>query len=148
MASITGFGVRSHRSRASSRQFRYAYVGGCVSIWPRTLTSSAMDPIEKYLRLQNDVLAPEGTRLAFFKGSTQPDVVFVGEAPGPDENISGVPFVGRSGKLVEQTLTTVGLNSFCIAFLNPVFRMPTDGAGRSVNRLVRRWTITDRWLRR
>ena len=107
-----------------------------------------MNPIEKYLRLQNDVLAPEGTRLAFFKGSTQPDVFFVGEAPGPDENISGVPFVGRSGKLVEQTLTTVGLNSFCIAFLNPVFRMPTDGAGRSVNRLVRRWTITDRWRRR
>ena len=89
-----------------------------------------MNPIEKYLRLQNDLLAPEGTRLAFFKGSTQPDVVFVGEALGPDENISGVPFVGRSGKLVEQTLTTVGLNSFRIAFLNTVFRMPTDGGGK------------------
>ena len=38
-----------------------------MSIWPRTSTSSAMNPIEKYLRLQNDVLAPEGTRLAFLK---------------------------------------------------------------------------------
>ena len=57
-------------------------------------------------------------------------MVFVGEAPGPDENISGIPFVGRSGKLVEQTLTTVGLSSFRIAFLNPVFRMPTDGGGK------------------
>ena len=57
-------------------------------------------------------------------------MVFVGEAPGPDENISGVPFVGRSGKLVEQTLTTVGLNSFRIAFLNSVFRMPTNGGGK------------------
>ena len=57
-------------------------------------------------------------------------MVFVGEALGPDENISGVPFVGRSGKLVEQTLTTVGLNSFRIVFLNPVFRMPTDGGGK------------------
>ena len=122
--------MRPHRSSAPNRQIRYVYVGGCVPIWPRTLTSSAMNPIEKYLKLQNDVLAPKGTRLAFFKGSTQPDVVFVGEAPGPDENISGIPFVGRSGKLVEQTLTTVGLSSFRIAFLNPVFRMPTDGGGK------------------
>ena len=72
-------------------------------------------------------------------------MVFVGEAPGPDENISGVPFVGRSGKLVEQTLTIVGLNSFRIAFLNSVFECQPAGAGSSVNRLGRRWTVTDRW---
>ena len=41
-----------------------------------------MNPIEKYLRLQNDLLAPEGTRLAFFKGSTQPDVFFLAKHLG------------------------------------------------------------------
>jgi hypothetical protein len=38
-----------------------------VCLLPTTLTSSAMNPIEKYLRLQNALLAPEGTRLAFLK---------------------------------------------------------------------------------
>ena len=83
-----------------------------------------MNPIDKYSKLCDDPPSAEGTRLAFFKGSLRPDVLIVGEAPGPDENIAGVPFVGRSGRLVEDVTARVGLDNFEIAFLNPVFRMP------------------------
>jgi DNA polymerase len=34
----------------------------------------------------------------------------VGEAPGEDEDLQGVPFVGRSGKLLDETITSLGLD--------------------------------------
>ncbi len=45
----------------------------------------------------------------FARGSDEPDVFFVGEAPGADEDRLGEPFVGRSGKLLDEMLTAAGL---------------------------------------
>ncbi len=89
-----------------------------------------MNVIDKYLKLESDILAPSGARLAFFKGSLSPDVLFIGEAPGPDENIAGIPFVGVSGKLVDKAIDRCGLGGFQVAFLNPVFRMPSECEGK------------------
>jgi DNA polymerase len=50
------------------------------------------------------------TQLAFADGNPQSRVMFVGEAPGYEEDISGCPFVGRSGKLLDQMLTAIGLD--------------------------------------
>ena len=60
-----------------------------------------MNPIEKYSELTGDILEGDGTQLAFFRGSLEPRLLIVGEAPGPEENIQGIPFVGRSGQLLE-----------------------------------------------
>ena len=88
-----------------------------------------MNPIQRYSTLTNDVLASQGTNLAFFKGSFRPDLVIVGEAPGPDENSMGLPFVGRSGELLRAVTENHGLQLFQIAFLNSVFRMPVGSDG-------------------
>src|SRR6202162_674724 len=45
------------------------------------------------------MLRATATRLVFADGNPQARVMFVGEAPGRDEDIEGLPFVGRSGKL-------------------------------------------------
>jgi len=44
----------------------------------------------------------------FGAGNPDAEVVFVGEAPGRDEDIQGEPFVGRSGKLLTKILSAIG----------------------------------------
>src|SRR4051794_15112579 len=50
------------------------------------------------------------TRLVFSDGNPQARVMFVGEAPGRDEDIEGLPFVGRSGKLLDRMIAAIGLD--------------------------------------
>ncbi len=50
------------------------------------------------------------SRLVFADGNPQAKVMFVGEAPGRDEDIAGLPFVGRSGKLLDLMLKAIGLD--------------------------------------
>lgn len=50
------------------------------------------------------------TRLVFADGNPQARVMFVGEAPGRDEDIEGLPFVGRSGKLLDRMMAAIGLD--------------------------------------
>src|SRR6267142_2018960 len=49
------------------------------------------------------------TRLVFADGNPQARIMFVGEAPGRDEDIEGLPFVGRSGKLLDRMMAAIGL---------------------------------------
>ena len=54
-------------------------------------------------------LAATRTQVVFGAGNADADLMFVGEAPGADEDRLGVPFVGRSGKLLDTLLGEVGL---------------------------------------
>ncbi len=49
------------------------------------------------------------TNCVFGTGNPQTDLLFVGEAPGEQEDLSGTPFVGRAGKLLDQFLFAVDL---------------------------------------
>jgi DNA polymerase len=48
--------------------------------------------------------------LVFADGNARADVMFVGEAPGRDEDLEGLPFVGRSGRLLDLMLAAIGLD--------------------------------------
>jgi uracil-DNA glycosylase family 4 len=50
------------------------------------------------------------TRLVFSDGNPQARIMFVGEAPGRDEDIEGLPCVGRSGKLLDRMIAAIGLD--------------------------------------
>ena len=49
-------------------------------------------------------LAKTATNLVFGDGNPDATIVFIGEAPGEQEDISGLPFVGRAGKLLDKYL--------------------------------------------
>jgi uracil-DNA glycosylase len=49
-------------------------------------------------------------QLVFAAGNPQARVMFVGEAPGREEDLEGVAFVGRSGQLLDRMLTPIGLD--------------------------------------
>ncbi len=49
-------------------------------------------------------LAKGRTQVVFGVGASAADLLFVGEAPGRDEDLAGEPFVGRSGKLLDRLM--------------------------------------------
>lgn len=53
-------------------------------------------------------LASTRRNVVFGEGDNKAKVVFVGEAPGEDEDIQGKPFVGRAGKLLDQLIEQAG----------------------------------------
>src|ERR1700680_3824539 len=55
-------------------------------------------------------LKSTATRLVFADGNPKARVMFVGEAPGREEDIEGLPFVGRSGKLLDRMIVAIGLD--------------------------------------
>ena len=55
-------------------------------------------------------LKSTATRLVFSDGNPQARIMFVGEAPGREEDIEGLPFVGRSGKLLDRMIAAIGLD--------------------------------------
>lgn len=59
-------------------------------------------------------------------GNIQADVVFVGEGPGKQEDLQGVPFIGRSGKLLTEMLGSIGLSREDIYIANMVKCRPPE----------------------
>ncbi len=60
-------------------------------------------------KCQKCPLGKTRTKFVFGVGNPSADIVFVGEAPGADEDAQGEPFVGRAGKLLTETLKKIGL---------------------------------------
>jgi len=54
-------------------------------------------------------LAKGRTNLVFGSGNPNADIMFIGEAPGADEDIQGLPFVGRAGQLLTNMINAMGL---------------------------------------
>jgi uracil-DNA glycosylase family 4 len=65
-------------------------------------------------------LKTTATQLVFADGNPNAKVMFVGEAPGRDEDIEGLPFVGRSGKLLDRMLAAIGLDRTSVYIANIV----------------------------
>jgi uracil-DNA glycosylase len=49
------------------------------------------------------------TQIVFGVGNPSADLMFVGEAPGADEDVQGIPFVGRAGQLLTKMIEAMGL---------------------------------------
>ncbi len=58
---------------------------------------------------QNCELAGGRTNVVFGAGNPNARLMFIGEAPGRDEDIQGIPFVGRSGQLLNKILEAAGI---------------------------------------
>jgi DNA polymerase len=61
-------------------------------------------------RFEGCTLKATATRLVFADGNPAAPVMFVGEAPGAEEDREGLPFVGRSGRLLDQMMAAIGLS--------------------------------------
>src|SRR4051812_48174685 len=67
------------------------------------------------------------TQLVFGDGSPDAEIVFVGEAPGKNEDEQGLPFVGAAGRFLEEMLSGIGLKRSQVYITNIVkYRPPNN----------------------
>ena len=80
--------------------------------------------IEKFDRLE---IKKTATQVVFGEGAVPPRVLFIGEAPGADEDAQGRPFVGVSGQLLDKMLAAIKLSRTENAYITNVIHWRPPG---------------------
>jgi uracil-DNA glycosylase family 4 len=103
--------------------------------------------VELYRKLHADHGCPlkaSRTNVVFGMGNADAELMFVGEAPGRDEDLQGKPFVGRAGRLLDQLLEEIGMprSEVFVANVLKCLRYDAqvqlgDGSWERIGRLVR-----------
>ena len=79
----------------------------------KKMTKPADSPLWNFKRkienCKNCALGNTRTKFVFGSGSEHADIMFIGEAPGAEEDRTGIPFVGRAGKLLDRLLAQIQL---------------------------------------
>jgi DNA polymerase len=74
-------------------------------------SAASLDELRAMLeKFEGCALRTTAKQLVFADGNPRARVMFVGEAPGREEDLEGLPFVGRSGKLLDQMIAAIGLD--------------------------------------
>lgn len=97
---------------------------------PTNRFTSLEDVIDALMKMKEDPLADAGTNVVVSRGNPNAKLLIIGEAPGPEENIKGKPFVGRAGQMLDKVLQAANFDpEHDVYITNSVFRMPpgTDG---------------------
>jgi uracil-DNA glycosylase family 4 len=82
--------------------------------------------------MTDDPLANAGTNVVISRGNPQAKLLIIGEAPGPEENIRGKPFVGRAGQMLDKVLESAHFDPEKDVYItNSVFRMPPGEDGKA-----------------
>jgi uracil-DNA glycosylase len=71
-------------------------------------------------------LCEQRNKIVFGSGNAKAELVFVGEGPGRDEDMQGLPFVGRAGKLLTQMIEAMGLTRDQVYIANVVKCRPPN----------------------
>ena len=71
-------------------------------------------------------LAETRTQVVFGVGNPNADLVFIGEAPGRDEDLQGEPFVGRAGQLLDRMLAAISLDREQVYIMNTIKCRPPN----------------------
>ncbi|MGA2055702.1 MAG: uracil-DNA glycosylase [Bradyrhizobium sp.] len=84
-------------------------------------TAASLEILREMLeKFDGCALKSTATRLVFADGNPKARIMFVGEAPGRDEDIEGLPFVGRSGKLLDRMIASIGLDRTKVYIANVI----------------------------
>lgn len=133
-AEPTGDASREHEPSASASQ------GGAAAQFERSPRKANEDDRAYKARLLDDLRAryekdaphkqfvTAHTRIVFGDGDPAARLVFVGEAPGAEEDKQGIPFCGRSGELLNKMIVAMGLSREVVYICNVLKTRPPDNA--------------------
>ncbi len=108
------------------------YVNNSTMSFEGTKTQKLEKLKKKMTLIKNCELKKNAKNLVFADGNINAKIMIVGEGPGAQEDIAGIPFVGRAGKLLDKMLEAIQLNrksvyiSNVVNFRPPSNRRPTD----------------------
>jgi DNA polymerase len=109
---------------------------------------SDLDQIRADILAQNicSELAEQATNLVMGDGNIDADVVFIGEAPGKNEDEQGLPFVGAAGKFLNEMLETAGMKRADVYITNIVKYRPPGNRDPLPNEKEAFWPFLMRQL--
>ena len=91
----------------------------------RARSAGSLDELEQLLAgFDGCPLKATAKNTCFARGSPAARVMFIGEAPGRDEDLQGLPFVGRAGQLLDKMLGAIGLGEDAVYITNIVYWRP------------------------
>tara|TARA_Y100000590_G_C15682198_1_gene1000233 strand:- start:1388 stop:2038 length:651 start_codon:yes stop_codon:yes gene_type:complete len=95
--------------------------------------SENLEKLKKMIeKIKNCELKKSAKKMVFSDGNMNSKIMLIGEGPGAQEDMEGLPFVGRAGKLLDKMLESINLNrkkvyiSNVVNYRPPKNRKPTD----------------------
>lgn len=112
-----------------------------------------LDVEEELKKVEQEVKACTKCRLhetrtqgVFARGRADADLMFVGEAPGADEDREGEPFVGRAGRLLDEMILAMGLEREEVYITNIVKSRPPKNRDPRVDEIEACWPYLERQI--
>jgi len=107
-----------------------------------------LDEVQERIRGDNvcPELASQAKQLVMGDGNPNADIVFIGEAPGKNEDEQGVPFVGAAGKFLNEMLAAAGMNRSDVYITNIVKYRPPNNRDPSPEEKQAFWPYLARQL--
>ena len=83
--------------------------------------SNQLDQLKRKINsIKNCELKNSATQIVFASGNANSKIMIIGEGPGAQEDLEGLPFVGRAGKLLDKMLQSINLNRNKVYITNVV----------------------------
>lgn len=117
------------------------------------MSASAAERREALVELYREVegctrcpLHADRTRAVFGAGDADAQLMFVGEAPGAEEDRQGLPFVGRAGKLLNQLLEEIGMKREDVFITNVLKSRPPGNRDPQPDEIEACWPYLERQI--
>jgi DNA polymerase len=105
--------------------------------------------IELYREVSECTRCPlhaERTKAVFGAGNADAELMFIGEAPGAEEDRQGLPFVGRAGQLLNELLEEIGLNREDVFIANILKSRPPGNRDPQPDEIEACWPYLERQI--
>ena len=115
--------------------------------------SAAADRRERLIELYREVagctrcpLHADRTKVVFGSGNADAELIFVGEAPGAEEDRQGLPFVGRAGQLLNKLLEEIGMKREDVFIANILKSRPPGNRDPQPDEIEACWPYLERQI--
>ena len=81
---------------------------------------------ESINKIKNCELRKSATNIVFSDGNPDAEIMIIGEGPGANEDLEGVPFIGKTGELLDKMLLSINLNRENVYISNVVNYRPPE----------------------
>ena len=88
-------------------------------------------------KIENCLLKKNSTNIVFSDGDPDAKIMVIGEGPGANEDLEGVPFIGRTGELLDKMLLSINLDRDNVYISNVVNYRPPENRNPSKEEVAR-----------
>ena len=88
-------------------------------------------------RIKNCELKKNSTNIVFSDGNPNAKIMIIGEGPGANEDLEGVPFIGRTGELLDKMLSSINLDRDNVYITNVVNYRPPENRNPTEEEIAR-----------